>query len=68
VGWWTFEDGPDDDQKAQDVSEHRAPTYFNRYLPVRTYDEDHETVVNMNGQIQLIRKNALNDRYDYTAG
>jgi hypothetical protein len=66
VSWWTYEDGPDDEgEKAQDVSEHRAPTILTRSLLTREYDKDHNEVLAMNPTIQEIRKLSLHETHNF---
>jgi hypothetical protein len=67
VAWWTFEDGPerDEQEKAMDVSEHRAPSLLDRHILIRKYDIDHESLVAMNGTIQNIRKLSLNTKHNF---
>jgi len=68
VAWWTFEEGPNEDDKVTDVSEHRAPIFLNRSLRTQTFDRDHQSLVDSNVAVQEIHEFSLRDKYIFKQG
>ncbi len=68
VAWWTFEEGPEEEDKLADVSEHRAPVLLQRSLSIESYDPDHESLVQMNATVQSILKLSQSTKYVFRPG